>query len=175
MKNFIVASVALAALAGSVHADQVVVDITGWQATAGYLNPGNTSTTVSIPVGSQITGITYTDLAFTAQGGSWLSEFILSVNDGQLGDFWDFRLSSTNAPGVFGPASGAFVPGPQSSGGPFTTTQDLFVTVYDTFNDAGIDAIVSGGTLTITYVIPTPGAMALLGLGGLVATRRRRA
>lgn len=174
MKNFIVASVALAALAGSVHADQVMVDITSWQATAGYLNPGNTSTTVSIPVGSQITGITYTDLAFTAQGLSWLSEFILSVNDGQFGDFWDFRVSSTNAPGVFGPASGAFVPGPPA-GGPFTTTQDLFVTVYETFDDTGIDAVVSGGTLTITYVIPTPGAMALLGLGGLVATRRRRA
>ncbi len=174
MKKFLVASVALAALAGSASADSVSVDLTGWVSTGGYLNAGNTSTTVSVPVGSQITGITFTDLAFETQNGSFLSEFVLSVNDGTAGDFWDFQVSTTAASGTFGPASGAFDTGPSSAGGPFTNTEDLFVTVYELFNDAGTDAVVSGGTLTITYTaIPTPGAMALIGLGGLVAARRR--
>ncbi len=176
MKKFAIAAVALATLAGTANADFVTVDLTGWQSDGGYLAAGNTSATITIPAGSQITAISYEDLEFTTQNGSWLREFIISVNDGTAGDFWDFALSNVGAPGTFGPASGAAaVAGPLTAGGPFTTTTDLFVTVYETFNDDGIDAVVASGVLTITYTaIPTPGAMALLGLGGLAAARRRR-
>jgi hypothetical protein len=179
MKKFAIAALALAALAGTAHADFVTIDLAGWQTAGGYLNAGNTSATISIPVGSQITGVSYEDLEFTTQNGSFLNEFVISVNDGTAGAFWDSLVSTTNAGGTFGPASAAFVDGgPLAAGGPFTTTTDLFVTVYETFNDAGnaVDAVVASGVLTITYTaIPTPGAMALLGLGGLAAARRRRA
>ncbi|TVQ62103.1 MAG: hypothetical protein EA378_06465 [Phycisphaerales bacterium] len=40
--------------------------------------------------------------------------------------------------------------------------------VFPQFDGGGL------GAYTINYTIPAPGAMALLGLGGLVATRRRR-
>jgi len=65
---------------------------------------------------------------------------------------------------------------------------DRQVTVFSSgFGLAAINANVTGGTFTpsftaqgvatsasITFQVPTPGAMALLGLGGLVAGRRRR-
>ncbi|MBX9736762.1 MAG: hypothetical protein K2X32_07535 [Phycisphaerales bacterium] len=176
MKKFAIAALALAALAGTANADFVTQDLTGWQSDGGFLAAGNTSATITIPAGSQITAISFEDLEFTTQNGSFLNEFVISVNDGTAGDFWDFRVSTFNGGGTFGPASGSAPVLGLFGSGPFTTTTDLFVTVYETFNDTGIDAVVASGILTITYTaIPTPGAMALLSLGGLAATRRRRA
>lgn len=45
------------------------------------------------------------------------------------------------------------------------------------FVEALIDELTQSGTVTLTYhytVIPAPGVLALLGVGGLIATRRRR-
>jgi hypothetical protein len=50
----------------------------------------------------------------------------------------------------------------------------VFLTLYDSFVDDTIDHVYgAGSTVTVTF-IPAPGAAALLGLGGLVAVRRRR-
>lgn len=56
---------------------------------------------------------------------------------------------------------------------------DAFVTppLSGQFVEAVIDRLTQSGTVTLTYeytVVPTPGALAMLGLGGLVAGRRRR-
>ena len=51
----------------------------------------------------------------------------------------------------------------------FRIAGGVTVTRFDSFNVTGIDNI------NFSANTPTPGAMALLGLGGLVATRRRRA
>jgi uncharacterized protein (TIGR03382 family) len=55
-----------------------------------------------------------------------------------------------------------------ASGGAGTYT----ISVFDSFDDFGDDGIFNTES-TIT-LIPAPGAAALLGLGGLAATRRRR-
>lgn len=41
--------------------------------------------------------------------------------------------------------------------------------------DAGTNSLVGGNDVVLYNVVPVPGTMALLGLGGLIATRRRRA
>lgn len=171
------ALIAFAGIASVASADVLVVNISGWQADGGYGAPGNTSASFfSIPAGSTIDDISY-EINFTAQGASWRSELVLSVNDSVnfVGGYWDAAPSNLGSSGNFiGSGNFATAPG-GSDGGPFVlTTGDLFVTIYDTFNDSGIDAIVNSGTITITYTpIPAPGALALLGLAGVAARRRR--
>lgn len=169
----------VAAAAGTASADILDINLAGWNTFSGFNSPANTSTNVSLPAGTQITQIEWIGLAYESINGSYLSELVLSVNDSLTGPFWDSRVSAVNAPGVFGPGSGAFANPGLFGSGPFTmTTNNLFITVYESFDDGGItvqDAAISAGTLRITYTpIPTPGAAALLGMGGLLAARRRR-
>ncbi len=55
---------------------------------------------------------------------------------------------------------------------------DVFLTLYESFNDAtpNPDAVYGpGSTVTVEYeLVPAPGALAIFGLGGMVALRRRR-
>ena len=82
--------------------------------------------------------------------------------------------------GAFGGAVGA--PGPFGAGAPFTAADGVvWVTVYESFNDAGNarDALITAGTLRIytSAPIPEPSTYALMALGlagiALVARRRR--
>jgi MYXO-CTERM domain-containing protein len=137
--------------------------------------------TINLPVGTQITGAEWIDLTFTALGASWQSEMVLSINDSIAGPaFWDYNPGTgVDTPGTFGPSTGVFANPGLFSSGPFTmASSTLYIETYESFNDGGNtvqDASIASGTLRITYTpVPTPGAVALLGLGGLVATRRRR-
>ncbi|CAN5672454.1 hypothetical protein BH11PLA1_BH11PLA1_19090 [soil metagenome] len=182
MKSKLIAALVPFALAAAgASADTVVVDVSGWNSFGSYGNALNTSVNISVPVGAMITEISYGGVSYATLGFSYVNELTFSVNDGPVGAFWDGVLDGTNGSGSVSNANGLFstLPGAQVGGGPFTSlTGSLFVTVYEQFDDAGAtgqDAAVSAGLLTITYSVPTPGAAALLGLGGLVATRRRRA
>ncbi|MBX3384687.1 MAG: VPLPA-CTERM sorting domain-containing protein [Phycisphaeraceae bacterium] len=174
MKKTTLALLAAAGMASAASAAVLNVDLAGWQAEGGYLNPGNTSLIVSLPIGTTIDSISFV-IDFDALGESWRSELVLSVNDSTTGDFWDFNPGvGINSPGNF-VGAGNF-PDPALFGsGPFTlTTGDLFITVYESFNDAGIDSVINSGTLTINYTVPTPATAGMLALGGLFAARRRR-
>lgn len=179
MKNSLLALVAFAGLAGAAQADSLFIDLSGWQSSNGYGGSGNTNLTISLPAGTEIKNIFYTNLAFATQGDSWLRELVISVNDSfaGVGGFWDHNPSNTAAGGVFGPAAGAFPDPGLFASGPFTmSTNQLYIETYERFTDPGVNAIISSGTLEIVYtLVPTPGAAALLGLGGLMAARRRRA
>jgi hypothetical protein len=176
-----VVSIAVAAMAGAAVAGStyvVEVDMTGWVADAAYGDLANSSVTITLPEVDGFTGdfsvtaIEFVGLQYSVSTGAWLSELVLSVNDGPVGAFWDYQPSSLNVGGTFGPASGSFA-GAGSFGGPFDVqTGDLFVTAYTLWAPGTIS--IASGTLRISYV-PAPGAIALLGVAGLVGSRRRRA
>lgn len=151
------------------------IDISGWQADGGYGNAGNTFVILPLPIGAQITGAEYVDLSYTANGASWRSELALSLNDSFAAPFyWDSGIAGApNSAGAYGPVSGPFANPGLFGSGPFTmTTTDLYVTIYDTYNDAGIDQTVSSGLIRVTWV-PEPASLSLLALGALAFIRRR--
>jgi len=79
-------------------------------------------------------------------------------------------LSSNLGFDIFGPTGEAFVSVQSSSGGVSSFgTVDLGTGAFTAFGNVG-----GGVGLRSLTAIPTPGAAALLGLGGLLAARRRR-
>lgn len=179
MKTLITAGAVLA-LTGAASAggsNFMDIDLAGWFVEGAYLNPANTSSTISMPVGAQIIGAEYIDLDFESFGIAWNSEFRLSLNDGDdFGAFWDAGINGTgNNTAQYGPVSGTFADADNQIGGPFEiTTGELYVETYATFSGSTDDFhVVNGGMLRIEW-IPTPGAAGLLGLAGLAAVRRRR-
>lgn len=173
-----------------------IVDITLTNAvSAGDLgNAGNTSGIVDIGalfgLAGQSVGVTGigTNVTIATQGTSWLSEADVLFDDADgLADPDSF---------IFGP-SGTGAEGTETidtmgildltDNGLNNLTLDagrLYFELFESFDDDafpgfnggpnGEDAIWNG-TLSIgVNVVPAPSAIALLGLGGLVATRRRR-
>ena len=177
MRRFMALGI-LAVAASIASADVLDIPISGWQTWGGYLAPGNTFANYALPVGSTIDAAEFIDVTFEALGFSYGSEFTLSLNDSAAAPgFWDSGVVDPNAPGVYGPVSGAFDNPGVFGSGPFTlTTGDLFVTVYETFNDGGDatqDAQVSSGLIRVTYTVPEPTSLALLGISALALLRRR--
>ena len=130
-----------------------------------------------------ITGFEYLDLTFTSRGASFRSEFVLSVNDSTATGYLDWSPSDEASPGSVGPLSGAWG-GAQGAGvgAPFALNDDqgtVWVTVYESIDDDGLDAVVASGTLRVhfTPAVPEPstyGLMAVGLLGVAVAARRRQ-
>ncbi|MCW5768970.1 MAG: hypothetical protein KIT19_09820 [Phycisphaeraceae bacterium] len=171
------AVLAASGMALAASADVLVVDITGWRTFAGYGNVNNSSITIPLPAGSTIDSASY-EINFDAINGSWRSELVLSLNDGLVGAFFDHAPSTLGSGGNFvGSGNFGSLPGAWA-GGPFVlTTGSLFVTAFETFDDGGAsvqDARINSGRIVINYTpIPAPGSLALLGLAGLAARRRR--
>jgi len=110
-------------------------------------------------------------------GASWLSEMNVYFDDNIAPDQEGLFL----APGV-----GFDFPGEETFTDPGVKLADvgipdinlpdgvLRMEFFESFDDeAGIDGLWKSGTLSI-QVVPTPGAAAVLGLGGLAMIRRRR-
>jgi uncharacterized protein (TIGR03382 family) len=177
--SMLAAGAAAFVVGGSALADTLLVPLTGFQATDFFGDLGNSSISVPLAAGSQITGIDFLDLTFESFGNSLTQEFVVSVNDTPAALlFWDSVVpGSGNANGVLGPVNAPFANPGQFGSGPFTTTSgNLYIEVYDLFGDAGLDAQVLTGGIAITYTpIPGPGALALLAMGAAMRGRRRRA
>jgi hypothetical protein len=113
------------------------------------------------------------DINLETVGGSWLDEAA-----------YDFagQIFLTPAAGNSAPGAGNFnspvviladipLPDIQAAGGILT------IELFESFDDVAgaIDAFASGSlTLVVDYKVPTPAGLAVLGLGGLAAARRRR-
>ncbi len=122
-----------------------------------------------------MTGIGW-DVNLETVGGSWLSEAIVYFDDNIAPDALGLFLtpSATAAPGIEFNSSGGIVDLTDNGIADIVLPDGILrMEFHESFDDApGADAFWTG-TLTIAAV-PTPGALSLLGLGGLAAMRRRR-
>jgi hypothetical protein len=156
--------------------DVLSVDYTGVQTNAAFGNPANEVFNYNIGANSQVVGVSW-DINIETIGGSWLSEARFDFTDSAI----TTGVSISAGFGVGNPGNQTF-----SSGG-FLSLTDLAldfavgadgilrVEFWESFVDnAGAgDAIVSGN-VSFQYIVPAPGSLAVLGLGGFVAARRRR-
>ncbi|MCC5822245.1 MAG: hypothetical protein LAT64_09450 [Phycisphaerales bacterium] len=151
------------------------IDLVNVESRDGFNAAVNEVFNFNLGAGAHITGLGW-DVTIATVGASWLSEARVEFTDTGI----------TTGVGIT-PGVGENSPGTMSfnSGGildlvgldlDFFLGADgnLRVEFWETFvdNPGSADAIWNG-TLTVQY-IPTPGALAVLGLGGLVAGRRRR-
>lgn len=153
------------------------IDLVNAESRDGFGNPVNQVFTFDLGAGAHVTGLGW-DVTIQTVGASWLSEARAEFTNNDLDNLTGVGIT----PGVNDGAPGTAT---YSSGGildligldlDFVLDADgiLRVELWETFVDnAGSADAIWNGTLTVQYV-PTPGALAVLGLGGLVAGRRRR-
>jgi hypothetical protein len=110
-------------------------------------------------------------------GGSWLSEIAVGFSPfGVAAPSFVLRPgAATNTPGTQAYASPVIKLGTVPLPNVDLPNGVLRMQFFETFDDAAgvADGAWVGGNLFI-QAVPGPGAVALLGLGGLIATRRRR-
>ena len=196
-----IAITAIAAIAGAATASPYFTAANGYTSTAQA--PAGATATVAIDIsgvltwdeqGSAFNTVMNTNILSNAHivgigwdvnqfagldsgGASWLSEMTIT-------------FGGTSGAALFLTPSGTSSPGSESnsSGGIFDLTGsalDFFLDAdgvlsmefFESFVDqpgAPEGEFLQNSTITIEYVVPAPGALAMLGLGGLVAGRRRR-
>lgn len=155
----------------------VTLDISGVNSWDLQLDADNEILMSLIGASAHIVGIGW-DVNLASVGDSWLSEAVMNFEDAlflTVGNGDDFAGSASYSSGGI---LDLFTAG--------TTPLDFFLSAdgildiefFESFDDidGAIDATFGqGSTIQVQYeVIPAPGAVAMLGLGGLVAGRRRR-
>ena len=155
-------------------AQTLTINLTNVESRDGLGNPVNVVQNFNIGANAQVIGIGW-NLTLETVGLSWRNEATISFeNSGQSTGVF-LTPGTEGSPGI----------GNYNSNGivdlvglalDFAVDGDglLRVEFFETFVDnVGSADAIWNGTLTVQY-IPTPGALAVLGLGGLVAGRRRR-
>jgi hypothetical protein len=173
------ATVALFGMATAGHAQFITnVDASNVDSFAGQGNANNTVLTVELAANAHVTGIGW-DMILTTFLGSWASEATIA-------------FGSTDEDFLFlAPGSGVntgVINAPYTSGGILDLVDlelDFFVGAdgvlrlefFESFVDSQTEPDArwqAGSTIAVQWV-PAPGAIALLGVAGLVGSRRRRA
>lgn len=161
-----IALAAVAALAGTAMGTDLVLDVSGVESWDFQGDANNTILNVFVGAGATITNIAW-NVNLTTLGISWADENTMTFNGAQsinvaAGDA--FTVSNANYAGSA--ASGIVLDG---SG---MLSIEFHEVGFDD-NANAVDSFFNSGSLTISYV-PAPSALAVLGLGGLAAGRRRR-
>ncbi len=173
MKKTIALAV-VAAAAGLANADTMVIDVSGTQFFDEQGAAVNTILNVLVGNGESITNIawdvnltTFTDPNATFP--SWAQEATMTFNGVE-----DVSVSAD----AFGVVNQNYA-GNQASSIVLGVDGMLSIEFWESFDDSTGNAdsqFDAGSTITLSgdNFVPTPGSLAVLGLGGLVAGRRRR-
>lgn len=160
------------------------IDISGIQTWDEYGSAFNTVMNVNLAANAHVIGIGWDVGLFAGldlDGASWGSEATIAFEDSAQASGVFLAPVADSAPGTFSSSSGGIIDLTT-----LTTPLDFFLNAdgilrleffEDFVDDAGIAEaeFLSGSTLQVQYVaVPAPSALAALGLGGLVAGRRRR-
>ena len=167
-----IAIAAIAALAGTAMAqDTLNLDISGSQSWEFQGDPLNETLNVLVGSGANITNISW-DVNLTTVAPSWADESTI----GLFGN----SVVLTPGAGVATTVTNENFTGSQAVNITLGADGMLDIEFYEVgFNDVagGVDSFYEPGstvTLSGSGFVPTPGSLAVLGLGGLVAGRRRR-
>lgn len=155
-------------------------DIESWDL---LQDPSNVVFALDLGGGQQATvhGIAW-DVTLQTVGASWLSEMRMYLDDNVAPDLSGLFLTpgiANGAPGTANFNSGGMVDFSDNAIPDIVLPNgQLRFDFHETFDDVA-DAIdgfwLEGSTLTLDMtIVPAPGALALLGLGGLATARRRR-
>ncbi|MFT3687071.1 MAG: hypothetical protein QM783_19470 [Phycisphaerales bacterium] len=174
MKSVILAVSAVAALSSAAMADYSV-SMPGpynFSASAG----GNTVTTS--PLTGTVTGIIVSFTYSNSADESWAADMAFTLGSLQWGGY-DVLINGASAfqGGTGAPNSGAattFTSGTLALGSPLNLSEQALVVGCGNGYSGGTCTL-SDVTITLVGSVPTPGAAAVLGLGGLALGRRRRA
>jgi len=149
--------------------------------------PGNTVIEVFIGANNSVTALGW-DVNIETIGLSWLSEVVFNFDDTTGANPNSVNVTPApgdgmgtgvnDQPGMGNFASGGLVDLTDAGLGNLTVGADgiLRIEIFEGYDDGpGPDAFVDGSfTIGLLNEIPAPGAVALFGLGGLAAARRRR-
>jgi hypothetical protein len=174
MKKFVAAAVVgfgLSAAAASAGVVTHTFDISGLASDLAF---GGAFPTLTHDFGvpGTVVGVAW-DVNYESFSPSWISEAQIAIDSNDDlsldGDIDPSAYGAGDVPGLFA-YSGSIPANTVSSDGL------VFLTLWESFTDGVTpDALYgSNSTVTVSFLVPAPGAAALLGLGGLVAIRRRR-
>jgi len=174
-----VAAIAGLGVTGAAFAQGTVIDLSGREVDGA----SPTEFTINQDSSQPLQAINF-DIAVETLEPSWGSEVNITLThesgfsfnaDGSDDDFSDdgpadFLFGWPDETGVFEfSGSVPFDPGTLDD-----TSGEWTITLSDDFDDSGIDHVYLDGSTVTIKKIPAPGSLALLGLGGLAAVRRRR-
>lgn len=163
-----IALAAVAALAGTAAAQSTMtIDMSGVNSWGFQGDPMNEFVDVFLGAGATVTNIAW-DLNVTTIGVSWLDENTLTFNNSlSLNPGAGDAFTGTNVNYTGSTAAGIVLDG----------SGMLSIEIHEVGFDDNVGEVDSfyeaNSSITISYV-PAPGALAVLGMGGLVAGRRRR-
>ena len=154
----------------------MVIDVSGFSSWDEQGNAINESLAVFVGVGAEITGLSW-DVNITSAGASWASELTMG---------FESQINLRPGAGTDAPTtnmnfnSGGIIDLSDNGLPNITLSADgvLDIEFFDGFvdNAGAIDNSFDADSFVTIYFnnVPTPGSLAVLGLGGLVAGRRRR-
>jgi len=155
----------------------LTIDVSGISFNDALGSPLNQTMSIALGLGAEVTGIGW-DVTLSTIGASWASEASIDF-EGQIflsvgaGD--DFSVSNQNysSGGIIDLSDDVSLPN-ITLGGDGNLDMEFFEGFVD--NGGTGDAVFEQGSVLYLAVkgVPTPGSLAVLGLGGLVAGRRRR-